>query len=123
MSISEEHGHRQFEGDPATAGQQPDPHPPLYNREVLGFFPYQATDSRFVVALYVMTRNLARLYRPDAPASQSGVRGTHAKLALSDPLTGQPVPLKTLAAEAERVAVEVPLTDSPRLLVIDETPR
>ena len=67
VEIAENHGHKQFDGDPATADKNPNPHPPLYNRDVLGFFPFQASDRKFVVALYVMTRNLAQLYKPGAP--------------------------------------------------------
>ena len=39
--ISDEHGNRQFDGDGTTA------HPPLYDRDVLGFFPYQLDARRF----------------------------------------------------------------------------
>lgn len=135
LEIAEEHGHKQFEGDPATAGRSPDPHPPLYNRDVLGVFPFQATDSKFVVATYVMTRNLARLYRPEAPASDpsrfdlpaeryrltlGGVRGPGVNLDLYDPLTGEHPPATRVAAEGARIVVELPLTDSPRLLTIEE---
>ena len=62
--IDEDHGHKQFDGDPATADVNPNPHPPLYNRDVLGFFPLQASDRKFVVAVYVMTRNLANSTSP-----------------------------------------------------------
>lgn len=133
--ITEDHGHKQWEGDPATVNQTPNPHPPLYNRDVLAFFPFQASDSKFVVALYVMTRNLAHLYKSDAPASDrtrfdlpeeryrlsiGGLLGKIASLSLYDPLTGKSVPLHILSRTTEQMTVEMPLTDSPRLLTITE---
>src|SRR5512132_2564002 len=42
-------GNKQFEGD-GTAD-----HPPLYNRDVLAFLPFQVTSNRFVIPVYVMT--------------------------------------------------------------------
>jgi hypothetical protein len=138
LRIEESHGHRQFDGDPATAGRTPNPHPPLYNRDVLAFLPYQATDHKFVVALYVMTRNLAQLYRPAAPASDptrfdmpaeayrltiGGIEAEGAKFALVDPLGSSETPVKPLGSSPGQVAVEVSLTDSPRLMVVEERTR
>ena len=48
---------RQFAGDGTTA------HPSLFDRDVVGFFPYQVNEGRFVIPTYVMTRNVAKLYR------------------------------------------------------------
>ncbi len=91
-----------------------------------------------MVALYVMTRNLARLYRPAAPASDptrfdmpaesyrltiGGVEAEGARFALVDPLGGSEAPVKPLGSSPGEVAVEVSLTDSPRLLVIEERVR
>ena len=134
--ISETHGHRQWDGDPKTVGQTPNPRPPLYNRECVAVFPFQAATDRWVVALYVMTRNLSHLYRPDAPASDptrwdmppetyritlSGVQVTPGlTLSLVDPLTGVSIPLKRLPGTGNTLTFEVPLTDSPRLLTIEE---
>jgi hypothetical protein len=135
VEIAEDHGHKQFEGNPATAGKTPNPHPPLYHREVLGFFPYQASDRRFVVGVYVMTRNLARLYRPEAPASDAtrfdlpaeryrltirGVQGPQCAATLYDPLEGKDIPVTILRTAADEIVVEVPLTDSPRQLTLKE---
>jgi hypothetical protein len=135
LRIAERHGHKQFEGDPATVNQVPNPRPPLYNRDVLAFLPFQATDTAFVVPLYVMTRNLAHLYQPGAPATDvtrfdlpderyeltiGGVRGTGARLSLYDPLTGKKFPVQRISAGTNQLTVEVPLTDSPRLLILEE---
>jgi hypothetical protein len=43
--ISETHGHRQFDGDGSVV------HPPLYNRDVVAFLPFQASAGRLAVPL------------------------------------------------------------------------
>jgi hypothetical protein len=136
-TLSDTHGHRQFEGDPATASQTPDPHPPLYNRECVGIFPFQISDNSFVVPIYVMTRNLGYLYKPEAPATDvtrfdlpderyrltlrgmrniAGVRPT-----LYDPLTDQTAPVRVVSTTGnDTLTLELSLTDSPRLLLLSD---
>ena len=128
-AISDEHGHRQFDGD-GTAS-----HPPLYDRDVLGFFPYQVDTRRFVIPVYVMTRDLGHVYDRDAPSSDprrldlpqarfrlhiGGVNGIGAEISASDPLTGEAVPVQASGRTRGGVVVELPATDSPRLLRIEE---
>jgi len=137
MTISETHGNRQFEGDPATANQTPDPHPPLYNRDCVGIFPFQTSDSSFVIPIYVMTRNLGYLYKPEAAATDvtrfdmpderyritlrgprniAGVRPT-----LYDPLTDQTAPVRVVGTTGnDTLTLELSLTDSPRLLLLSD---
>lgn len=133
LEIAEDHGHKQFEGDPATVGQASDPHPPLYNRDCLAFFPFQCDDRRLTIAVYVMTRNLARLYQPGAGANDPTrfdmppetyrltIRGIDAGAALRlyDPLDDRDCQLKIVRREGQTVVVELPLTDSPRLIRVD----
>ncbi len=61
--ISDDHDQRQFDGD-GTPGR-----PPLYNRDVLAFLPFQVSDDRFVASVYVMTRDLTKVHRSDLPAT------------------------------------------------------
>jgi thrombospondin type 3 repeat protein len=128
--IGDYEGRKQFEGDGTAA------HPPLYDRDVVAFFPYQVNDRRFVIPVYVMTRNIAKLYWPDAPANDrtrydlpeerfrlsiSGLK-TNARIAVraTDPLSGQSIATRIVSQAAATLVVELPLTDSPRLLTIDE---
>jgi hypothetical protein len=116
VEIGDYAGNMQFAGDGSAD------HPPLYNRDVLAFLPFQVSDSRFVIPVYVMTTNLAR---PDMAAEKyrltiGGVRGNGAKVSASDPLTGSSVAVKLVSKASDRVVVELPVTDSPRLLTIDE---
>jgi hypothetical protein len=124
-------GHKQFNGDGTAA------HPPLYDRDVVGFFPYQVNDHRFVIPTYVMTRSITKLYRPNAPANDAtrydlpdarfrltigGVRGNgRIQVTVSDPLSGRATPTRVISHSGDRLIVETLLTDSPRVLTIDES--
>lgn len=108
-------GNVQFEGNGTAA------YPPLYNREVLAFFPFQVSQRRFVIPVYVMTRNVSE----DLPAEPyrlaiGAIDGEGAEVTASDPLTGETVPVTVISRGADQVVVELPVTDSPRLLTIQE---
>ena len=112
-SVRDTHDHVQF---PA-AGDQP----PLYNREVLAVLPYQVNAGRFVIAYYVMTRDI----RQPLPAEEytldlGGLKAAGARVSAYDPLTGQAVPLKVHIAEQDRLVLTLPATDTPRLLTVQE---
>jgi hypothetical protein len=130
QEIGDYEGHKQFDGDGTAA------HPPLYDRDVVGFFPYQLDDHRFVVSTYVMTRSIVKLYRPNAPRDDStrydlpearfrltigGLRtGAGVDVRATDPLSGRSVPTRVVSGAGDTLVVELPLTDSPRLLTIAE---
>jgi hypothetical protein len=129
LHIGDYAGNKQFDGD-GTAD-----HPPLYNREVLAFLPFQVNPRRFVVAVYVMTTNLAKVYDTAAPTTDptrydmpeetyrltiGNVGGDAVTASATDPLTNDTVPVQVVSREPDRVVVELPVTDSPRLLTIDE---
>ncbi len=119
-------GNVQFEGDGTAAN------PPLYNRDVLAFLPFQAGDDRFAIPVYVMTRNVAEAYRPGADPGRfdlppepyrlaiGGVDGQTAQASATDPLSGEPVPVEVVSRAGDKVVVEMPVTDSPRLLSIED---
>jgi hypothetical protein len=123
--ISDDHNNKQFEGDGTLA------HPPLYDRDVVAFLPFEVRDGEYVAATYVMTRNLAKLYddgaesgyasRYDLPAERfrlrlGGVDARRVKASATDPLTGRAVPVQLEGRTDHTLTVELPLTDSPRLL-------
>jgi hypothetical protein len=127
LSVSDPADHLQFAGDGTPA------HPPLTDADVLGFFPFQSSNGRVVVALYVMTRDLLHAYRPGLPASNperydlppetfrltiAGVSGLGSSVSASDPLTGRSTPVRVVSRTADRLVVDVAVTDSPRLLVL-----
>lgn len=114
-AVGDDHGHRQFDGDGSAA------HPPLHNREVLAFFPFQVTDRRFVAPVYVMTRDLGKPLSPERYRLQiKGVGAVRARVSATDPLTGRSSPARIISRSDDRLVVEVEVTDSPRLLLIDD---
>src|SRR6185312_10307438 len=84
-------GNAQFEGNGTAA------YPPLYNREVLAFLPFQVTRRRFVIPVYVMTRNVtADLAAEPYRLAIGGIDGEGAEVTASDPLTGETVPVEVI---------------------------
>jgi hypothetical protein len=125
LRISDRHNHKQFSGDGTKA------HPPLYDRDVLAFLPFQVSRHKFVASTYVMTRNMAKLYKPRAPRTDKsrfdlpaerfqlrigGFSSSRVRVKATDPLTGRSVPARARSLGGGRIAVSVPLTDSPRML-------
>jgi hypothetical protein len=110
---------------------------PLHNRDVLAFFPFQVTAHRYVAAVYVMTRNLARRYTARPTAGQTpydlpperfrltigNLDGRRARVALTDPLSGSVQPVSIIARTAHGIVVALTATDSPRMLTIEEAQR
>jgi len=127
--IDDFQGNVQFTGDGTAA------HPSLYNRDVLGFFPYQVTSSKIVIPMYIMTRDMSKVYDTSAPTTDptrfdmpqehyrltiKGLNGDNAASSLSmyDPLTDQSVPVTVFSHSSNEIVVDVELTDSPRLLTL-----
>jgi len=115
-AISDEHDHRQFDGDGTAAN------PPLYNREVLAILPYQRATGRFTVAYYVMSRDITIDLPPERyRLTLTGVDGSSAKIRVVDPWTGTEQALRPEAGTPASLTIEVEATDVPRLLQIDES--
>lgn len=110
-------------------------HPSLPNRELLAFLPFQISAGRYVVAYYVMTRDVMQVWRPELPASDPtrldmpeetfiltlrNVRGTSGRVSAYDPLRDREVPVEVLARSESEMRVQVLASDSPYLLSIEE---
>jgi hypothetical protein len=125
-ALTDYSGNVQFEGNGTAA------YPPLYNRDVFAFFPFQVNRHRFVIPTYVMTRNVAKVYRSGSDPTRfdldpepyrmaiGGVRGKRAKVTATDPLTGEAVRVRVVSRSRRQIVVKMPVTDSPRLLMIEE---
>ena len=128
LQVSDQHDQRQFEGG---AGR-----PPLYNRDVLAFLPFQTSDSQFVASVYVMTRDMVRINRPELASNNparfdlppatyrmtiGNVSGDDVRVSAYDPLLDQQVPVQVVSRSADRAVVELPVTDSPRLLTLEDS--
>ena len=130
LSITQSGNHAQFGGDGTAA------HPPLYDRDVLAVLPFQSSPTRFVIPVYVMTRDLLTLYRPQAPSSEvsrfdlpdenfqitlGNLPESSAQPTVSayDPLRNQSTPARLVSREGGTGVFEFAATDYPRLLTID----
>jgi hypothetical protein len=117
LAIGDYEQREQWAGD-GTPG-----HPPLHDRDVVAFLPFQLDDRRLLVATYVMTRNLATSLPTERFAfAIGGLRSCAAAIRGSDPLSGERVPVEKVSCSARRLVVTLPLTDSPRLLHIELAP-
>jgi hypothetical protein len=86
--------------------------------------------------VYVMTRDVTHYYTAhpapgltsyDMPAQQfrltiGNVDASYARVSFSDPLTGASVPARIVSRNHRTVVVQLPATDSPRMLTIDDQP-
>ncbi len=81
-----------------------------------------------------MTRNVAKDYRPESPDDPTrfdlpperyrlaidGVHGEDARVSVTDPLAGRTTPVKIVSRTADEIVVDMEVTDSPRLLTIQD---
>jgi hypothetical protein len=129
LQIADQGNSTQFAGGGSAA------HPPLYNRDVVAFLPFQADSAKFVVPVYVMTRDMATLYNPAAPSTDvtrydmppqtyrltvSALNVARLSASAIDPITGGSVPVQTFPTSSSTAVIQMPLTDSPRLLVLQD---
>ena len=130
VSIAQEGNHAQFAGDGTAA------HPTLYDRNVLAVLPFQSSPTRFVIPVYVMTRNLLTLYDPgkaasdvtrfDLPNENFTIKladlpagGEAPKVSAYDPLLKESTPARIVSREGETAVFEFAATDYPRLLTLE----
>jgi hypothetical protein len=115
--VSDTHGRTIFAGDGTAA------HPPLYHRDVLTILPFQVNAHRFVIAYYVMTRDVTVALAPERfTVTLGGVRTNGTKISVRDPIAERTVPVRIVAQDdtKRQVTLELTATDTPYLLVIDE---
>ncbi|MEA3216290.1 MAG: hypothetical protein QOJ19_2446 [Acidimicrobiia bacterium] len=97
-------------------------HPPLYYRDAFALLPFQVTESRFVVAAYVMGYDATQPPPPiDFQVRLANVQGERAAVSLYDPLTGAEAPMQLVARDRDSVTLKMTASDYPRLIVVDES--
>lgn len=131
LGISSDSDAYQWLGDGTAA------HPPLYDRDVLNFQPFQLTDDSWVAAVYVMTRDIAKVYNESLPSSDptrtdlppenfqitiGGVDAANLTATATDPLSGDSVPVQIIARDGTQATIQLPVTDSPRMVTLDDAP-
>jgi hypothetical protein len=102
---------KNFEGD-AT-------HPPLWQRNCFAFLPFQVDSKTFVIVTYVMSWDVTRPF--DEARYRLAIGGFNAparEVTLYDPLRDETIPVRRLDRGGNQLEVEIPTTDTPRLLTI-----
>ncbi|MGI4790996.1 MAG: hypothetical protein ACRYFS_19390 [Janthinobacterium lividum] len=125
--VADTHDHFQFAGDGTPA------HPPLFDRDVFAFLPFQVNARTFVIPYYVMTRDVTRIYNPagqgghqyDMPSEDftltlGNLHGKQASVSAYDPLNDRLVPVKKILGTAHALTVRVSAVDYPYLLIVHE---
>ena len=107
--------------------------PSLYNRDVLAFLPFEVSPRRFVIPVYVMTRDMLAVQRRGLPTSAKtrfdleperfrltigNVPSCDLALSASDPMHGSSVRVRRVSCHHHRLQVEIPVVDYPRLLTL-----
>jgi len=118
-----------FRGDGTPA------HPDRYHRHDFACLPWQLGPGKFVVAWYVVTRNVVhawdesrghldpeRYAMPDQTfrLTLGNMRGQGATVTAYDPLADHDVPVRVIGATPTTLTVSLPTVDYARLLVIEE---
>jgi hypothetical protein len=95
--------------------------PPLYDRELLYFQPFQLTSHSWVAATYVMTRNIGVDLAPENyRITIGGVDADNLTATATDPLTGNSVAVEIIDRSGEDATIQLPVTDSPEMVTLDD---
>lgn len=114
-SINDTHNHFQFVGDGTAA------HPPLYDRDVFTFLPYQVNSQRFVIPYYVMTRDVTKNLAPEKFTIQiSKLKTARATVSVYDPMSDRTLPVTIDRRGHDFLKLTLSATDYPYLLIIQE---
>lgn len=117
LSLADKHHHLQFSGDGTPE------HPSLYNREVFAWLPYQVNRRRFVVAYYVMTRDITKPLPPEEYVLRvGGVHTAWCSVSAYDPVLDRAVPVGCTLKRDGSLELRLTATDYPYLLTIEEPP-
>jgi hypothetical protein len=117
------------------AGDGTASHPDRYHRDDFAVLPFAMDQNRYVVAYYVVTRNMLHPWQPQydpldirrysMPAQRfdltlGNVCGKDVKVSAYDPVNNNSVPVKLLETDESRLTVALESVDYPRLLIIEE---
>jgi len=119
---------RQFDVQAATAApdrkvfEMPAGARTLYFHDLFTVLPFQASARKFVFAIYVMSPTYPQedLVEQSWRVTLRPVRGTDATVTCMDPVAGRIIPVTLRERARDSLTVEMPVTDTPRLLVVEE---
>ena len=130
LQVAQEGNHYQFAGNGTAA------FPDLYDRDMLAVFPFQASPTRFVIPVYVMTENMTTVYNaaePEDSPSRYNMPNESFRITLGnlpetanpptvsayDPLTNEATPARFVSRKGSEAVFEVAATNYPRLLTLE----
>jgi hypothetical protein len=106
-------GYQVFPADPTTG------EPALNYRTQFQFLPFQVTNSKFVIPVYVMSWNLTH---PPPPMKFrldiTGVNGRVASVGYYDPITNRSQPVTVVSRHGSGIVLDIQAVDYPRTLSI-----
>ena len=102
--------------------EMPDGRRTLCFRDLLAVLPFQVTERKFVVAVYVMSPayNVEDLAEETWRLTLGNIDGRAARVSLYDPLADASPSVNVLKRGEKSVTFELPVIDTPRLLVLEE---
>jgi hypothetical protein len=113
--VTDAHEHVQFSGDGTPA------HPNLYDRDVFALLPFQVNTRKFVLAYYVMTRDVTKRLPPEQYTLRvRGIRGKRAVLRAYDPVLDKNVGITVRTSSDNGLTLTLTATDYPCLLIVQE---
>jgi hypothetical protein len=114
-SVGDTHNHTQFVGDGTPA------HPNLYNRDVFTFLPFQVNAHKFVLAYYVMTRDVTKSLAPEQyTVKLKGLHAKGARMSSYDPIRNVSVAVHPIRVTDNEVTLSLAGRDYPTLLIFQE---
>jgi hypothetical protein len=102
--------------------EMPEGKPTLHFSDLFAVLPFQVSERKWVIALYEMTPNYNVEEMKDTPyrLALRPVKGTDCKLTYYDPLADKTLSVKVVERAEDAVTIELPITDTPRLLTLEE---
>jgi hypothetical protein len=117
LRVEDTHNAKQFEGDPADLRARP----PLYDRDVFAFLPFQVNARKFVIPYYVATRDILHDLPPENfTVTIKGLMGQNAKITAYDPIRDERKDVHVVSVAGDEMKLELTATDSPILLEVEE---
>ena len=96
--------------------------PPLQASDCLVLLPFQRASGCVTIVYYVMTRDVRTDWPPERMRVQIEGLGPVEQVQASDPITGQNVFCAVVQREGQRLLLELEVTDTPRILVMQNRP-
>ena len=95
--------------------------PALHYRQMFTFLPFQVTNTKFVIATYVLGWNVYSSPPPmNFEVDVKNVDGTNATVSYYDPITDTTEPVTVVSRSATDVVLDIEALDYPRTITIDE---